>query len=643
MPCLGLLLRHQKASATFYLEVILVSIVERVKMVEKTFTCKQVIFQESKNSYKKLTGEPRPKADAVLTNQVKKRDRKTDPSEASPSMAEETSQSGRLKSYTSESKQKCFAILRVRAHYYKLIMAPGLEEMITERVESCLELQSDDRMSNPRYFPYGKNYTGRIKIRDQAPISCLGIKITSNTIENTISFVTEKACKFKTRELERFIGSLRLSLDGFQSELHLYESALEKGIPHLWFNIDHLGRVSDAVSQKRQDILNKDKPEAPKQTLPPSAMAYSSLQNFCGGGGMLGSGAIPLGSCTSLPNMTLPTTPLVNSDFTDSDSDEKYIFSGKTYCYKKYRKKMIKSYLTKEILKSQIRLKPSFKDMVQNCPESWTNAHLLGFKTSMYYTIDLDLTSREAHKIIREVNRGSESIKLDIIKIEKIHNLLAFDKYQQQKALLELKYPEDKEIEKYLFHGTKNNDPELIMSSEVGFDVRYSDNGSLGRGTYFSSTFMHSHGCAYKDQIRDKTYHQVFFARVLTGKQATNQPSIRGVEPPIDPKTGLKYDSMASDIQNGKQHVVYENGRSYPEYCITYTVDDPNCTDEDYSGYFSNAGIYATSPISSGIPSNTFPPFSNLQFLTRPPPFLPPRYLNEIQPLNPFQNSNRNS
>ncbi len=51
------------------------------------------------------------------------------------------------------------------------------------------------------------------------------------------------------------------------------------------------------------------------------------------------------------------------------------------------------------------------------------------------------------------------------------------------------KYPEKSafDIMKHLFHGTRNNAPQVIYGSEDGLDMRYSDNGANGYGIYFAN------------------------------------------------------------------------------------------------------------------------------------------------------------
>mmetsp|Transcript_24127 Transcript_24127/g.21444 ORF Transcript_24127/g.21444 Transcript_24127/m.21444 type:complete len:147 (-) Transcript_24127:50-490(-) len=43
--------------------------------------------------------------------------------------------------------------------------------------------------------------------------------------------------------------------------------------------------------------------------------------------------------------------------------------------------------------------------------------------------------------------------------------------------------------------------------------------------------------------------------------------------PPVDKSTNLRYDSILGDYKGAGIHIVYDNGRSYPEYLITYSIE----------------------------------------------------------------------
>ena len=96
-----------------------------------------------------------------------------------------------------------------------------------------------------------------------------------------------------------------------------------------------------------------------------------------------------------------------------------------------------------------------------------------------------------------------------------------------------LKYPTKKyfDILKFLFHGTRKVPPNLIITSEYGFDFRYSsDNCLFGTGSYFANTSKYSHDYAHK---LPSGKYQMFVALVVTGKSAKLSSSQKLKMPPM--------------------------------------------------------------------------------------------------------------
>jgi len=58
----------------------------------------------------------------------------------------------------------------------------------------------------------------------------------------------------------------------------------------------------------------------------------------------------------------------------------------------------------------------------------------------------------------------------------------------------------------------------------------------------------------------------MFFARVLVGRCADMPPKKDLIKPPDN------YDSVSGDTSGSKVYMVYENGRGYPEYLISYAL-----------------------------------------------------------------------
>jgi hypothetical protein len=123
------------------------------------------------------------------------------------------------------------------------------------------------------------------------------------------------------------------------------------------------------------------------------------------------------------------------------------------------------------------------------------------------------------------------------------------------------------DLVKHLFHGTKDNEPSKIYSSEEGLDLRYSNDGLNGYGIYFADNAKYSDDYAHK--IPGTQHKQMFLCLVLTGESA-NFGGGRGVRfPPFKPGSHTeRYDSINNG--NGGHFIIYDNLKQYPGYVITY-------------------------------------------------------------------------
>ena len=142
-------------------------------------------------------------------------------------------------------------------------------------------------------------------------------------------------------------------------------------------------------------------------------------------------------------------------------------------------------------------------------------------------------------------------------------------KYFVQKILLALK--SNCIDEKRLFHGTRANEPKIIYSDTVGFDMRYSNQGFWGKANYFAVNSSYSDDYSYK--IPSTNLKQMFIAKVLIGDSVNVMPNNSSlVEPPSYEKNGkqIQYDSVNGETFGSIVYMIYENSRAYPEYLITY-------------------------------------------------------------------------
>jgi len=159
-----------------------------------------------------------------------------------------------------------------------------------------------------------------------------------------------------------------------------------------------------------------------------------------------------------------------------------------------------------------------------------------------------------------------------ISKLERVQNKWLWEKYQSSKAILEKKN-QGNVNEKQLFHGTRANQPNNIFNDEYGFDMRFSSGGMWGVAIYFAQNASYSN--SYRYTTPDNQY-QMFFARVLVGDCIHIMPNDSSLKKPPSKQTvsGLgfteNYDSVSGETGGSKVYMIYENGRAYPEYLITY-------------------------------------------------------------------------
>ena len=216
-----------------------------------------------------------------------------------------------------------------------------------------------------------------------------------------------------------------------------------------------------------------------------------------------------------------------------------------------------------------------------------------------------------------EWNEISDKIlKPKIVKIERIQNTWLWETYQTSEKRLSNKN-DSVTNEKMLFHGSSKIEPKKIYNSEQGFDYRLAAPGLYGKGSYFAVEFRYSHKYAYKlsdheHHLTDHTSHttgrtphtagrtshttghishtaghtyQLFLVKVITGiscecSEYENKKLLRA--PPEKSECpshsqnlkfeGERFDSVCGNSDGCKIYVIYDLGRAYPAYLITYTI-----------------------------------------------------------------------
>ena len=163
--------------------------------------------------------------------------------------------------------------------------------------------------------------------------------------------------------------------------------------------------------------------------------------------------------------------------------------------------------------------------------------------------------------------------RVRLIEITRIQNLMLWQRYSFFKSLMSRR--NNQVNERLLFHGTRATDPKKIITSEKGFDFRYSsENGLWGKGLYFAVKASYSDAqFAFHTPQGTK---QVFVGRVLTGRSVyIPRPNRELKEPPKLPHSATEsYDSVNGVVQNpvhSEVFVIYDHDKTYPAYLITYS------------------------------------------------------------------------
>eukprot|EP00455_Lapot_gusevi_P000932 TRINITY_DN10388_c0_g1_i8.p1 TRINITY_DN10388_c0_g1~~TRINITY_DN10388_c0_g1_i8.p1 ORF type:complete len:139 (+),score=2.51 TRINITY_DN10388_c0_g1_i8:27-419(+) len=126
--------------------------------------------------------------------------------------------------------------------------------------------------------------------------------------------------------------------------------------------------------------------------------------------------------------------------------------------------------------------------------------------------------------------------------------------------------------ETFLFHGSRANHPSMIYKDQFGFDMRYCESGLWGRGIYFATNSAYSDDYAFSLPSGSK---QMFLALVVLGHSCLCASDKALRMPPAKQNASGNfavehYDSVSAHHNSSLNYIIYENGRAYPFYLITY-------------------------------------------------------------------------
>ena len=193
---------------------------------------------------------------------------------------------------------------------------------------------------------------------------------------------------------------------------------------------------------------------------------------------------------------------------------------------------------------------------------------------------------------LKEVHEGSEEwvgihkrmtdidFNVRLVQVERIQNLWLWEVFERSRCRMSEKN-KGQVNEKLLFHGTKNTPPSKIYNSEQGFDNRLASKGLWGEGTYYAVKARYSDRYAHTTPKRQK---QMFLVQVITGItcRCRQNSSLRAPPKKNEHDFGSimssrdsmfedeRYDSVSGNTNGSDVFVIYEHGKVYPAYLITY-------------------------------------------------------------------------
>ncbi|XP_077998732.1 uncharacterized protein LOC144451703 [Glandiceps talaboti] len=184
------------------------------------------------------------------------------------------------------------------------------------------------------------------------------------------------------------------------------------------------------------------------------------------------------------------------------------------------------------------------------------------------YTIDkLEPTSTDYQSV--EESFKKTMAKAKILRIQKIHNTFQLESYQRRKEYMEKKFSgATQDIEKYLFHGTDKASAQQICKDSFDFRICGKNATKHGKGTYFARDARFSHKYAKDENVKTGT-QCMFLARVLVGRYTEGKEEYK--KPPEN------FDCCVNKINKPTVFVTFRHDHSYPEYLITYCMENVGC------------------------------------------------------------------
>ena len=156
-----------------------------------------------------------------------------------------------------------------------------------------------------------------------------------------------------------------------------------------------------------------------------------------------------------------------------------------------------------------------------------------------------------------------------LLKVARVQNIHLWEYYcLRRERMIRLSDGKDPNVVS-CWHGTSKIHPSAIYEDDAdGFMMQYAAAGMWGRGIYFADKAAYSHSYAHVLPDGSRTFMMV---KLLAGEEV-DLPSNSGLKIPPDKPAPAKgrFDTVTGTTKGSKVYIVYENGRAFPEYLVTY-------------------------------------------------------------------------
>jgi ABC-type branched-subunit amino acid transport system substrate-binding protein len=211
------------------------------------------------------------------------------------------------------------------------------------------------------------------------------------------------------------------------------------------------------------------------------------------------------------------------------------------------------------------------REELQETPNTWS--------TSTDILIEVFPEDDQYWSVAKKLRQSMEDAWIS--KVWRVQNKPLWTYYSFHKKRLEMNGIDDKELA--VWHGTSSLEPSIIYAdTQDGFMMQFSRKGLWGRGLYFATKSSYSHSYSYKPDEKETPHNderEMFLAKLLVGnvvEMNRDESPAKAAEcsaltvPPINPVTGMKYNTVTGWTGGSHIWVVYENGRAYPDYLVRY-------------------------------------------------------------------------